>query len=144
MQYVAMITNEGKRRLITFPDCPGCQTVAEPGEDLERVAKEALEGWLEAHLVAGQHPPSPKRVRGDLHVVVPSGLAIKIALRRRRNEMGLTQAQLAKRAGISQPAVSQIEDPDSNLTLETLEKIASALEAEIDIDLRHLVRGGSR
>src|SRR5438128_2026223 len=53
MQYVAVVKKEGNRRLVEFPDCPGCQTFAEAGEDPREVGRDALEGWLEAHLVRG-------------------------------------------------------------------------------------------
>ena len=46
----------------------------------------------------------------------------------RREELGLTQSELAKRIGTSQPFIAKIEsDEASNLSLETLVKIADAL-----------------
>jgi predicted transcriptional regulator len=55
------------------------------------------------------------------------------ALRRRR---GLTQAQLAKRSGVSQPLIAQIESGKlNNLTLKTLARTARALDANLKIDL---------
>jgi len=47
-------------------------------------------------------------------------------LREARLAAGLTQAQVAKRAGISQGAVAQLERPGSNPTLETLDGILRA------------------
>jgi len=44
---------------IDFPDCPGCATFAEANEEPIGVAREALEGWLEAHLDTDQSPPRP-------------------------------------------------------------------------------------
>jgi len=44
-----------------------------------------------------------------------------------RRHLGLSQKELAKRAGISQPALSQIEHSD-NLRSATLEKLARAME----------------
>jgi predicted RNase H-like HicB family nuclease len=46
-------------QVLRFPDCPGCQTFAEPGEDVESVAREALEGWLAVNLEDGKAPPKP-------------------------------------------------------------------------------------
>ena len=55
----------------------------------------------------------------------------------RREELGLTQAQLAKRLGVSQPFIAKIENDDaSNLSLETLIKIAHALESDVEIHFR--------
>lgn len=54
-----------------------------------------------------------------------------------REKLGLTQAELAERIGVSQPFIARIENDDaSNLSLETLIKIVQALEGEIDIKIR--------
>ena len=63
MRYTAVVTKEGKQTLAEFPGCPGCQTFADPGEDIAERAGEALAGWLEAQLVSGQAPPEPKKLR---------------------------------------------------------------------------------
>jgi predicted RNase H-like HicB family nuclease len=60
VQYSALVTKEGKQTLAEFPDCPGCQTFADPGEDIAERAEEALSGWLEAHLASGRAPAAPR------------------------------------------------------------------------------------
>jgi transcriptional regulator with XRE-family HTH domain len=58
----------------------------------------------------------------------------KIASLRKRR--GLTQAALAKRSGVSQPMIAQIESGKlNNLTLKTLARTARALDASLKIDL---------
>src|SRR5579864_1062679 len=58
----------------------------------------------------------------------------KIAALRRR--CGLTQAALAKRSGVSQPMIAQIESGKlNNLTLRTLARTARALGASLRIEL---------
>jgi ribosome-binding protein aMBF1 (putative translation factor) len=141
MQYTAFLTKEGKQTLAEFPGCPGCQTFADPGEDIVERAEEALAGWLEAHLVTGQAPPEPKRVRAkrrgrSIEVSVPVKLAVKLALRWARKRAGLSQAELARRAGLSQPAVARLEDPDHNPTLDTLERVAAALGTRLEVGLK--------
>ena len=49
-----------------------------------------------------------------------------------RDDLGLTQAELAKLAGVSQPAIAQLESPDSNPTIDTLNRVAGAMGAQID------------
>jgi HTH-type transcriptional regulator / antitoxin HipB len=141
MQYTAFLTKEGKQTLAAFPGCPGCQTFADPGEDIAERAEEALTGWLEAQLATGQAPPEPKRVRAKgrgrtIEVSVPAKLAVKLALRWARKRAGLSQAELARRAGLSQPAVARLEDPDHNPTLDTLERVAAALGTRLVVDLK--------
>jgi DNA-binding XRE family transcriptional regulator/predicted RNase H-like HicB family nuclease len=137
MQYYGVVTKEGKNRLVEFPDCPGCQTFAEPKEDIEERAAEALTGWLEANLAAGDAPPEPrKKPRGTaIAVSVPETLAVKLKFRWARHRAELTQAELARRAGVTQPMIAKLEDPDSNPTLETMTKVAAALGKYLDINL---------
>lgn len=44
-----------------------------------------------------------------------------------RKEKGITQKQLGERLGVSQAAIVQFENSNSNLKLETIKKIANAL-----------------
>lgn len=54
-----------------------------------------------------------------------------------REKLGLTQSELARRVGVSQPFIAKIEnDETANLSLETLVKIAEALNAGIDIQIQ--------
>lgn len=54
-----------------------------------------------------------------------------------REKLGLTQAKLAEKIGVSQPFIARLEnDEASNLSLETLVKIAHALNSDIDIKIQ--------
>ena len=139
MHYVVHISREGKHWLAEFPDCPGCQTFAESGDELASAAREALEGWLEAHLVDGQIPPAPRAHRSApsgqkrAEVSVRPGLAAALAIRWARRDAGLTQGQLGERARVSQQQIAKLENPDENPGLETLEKVARALGLELEL-----------
>ncbi|MEM2925532.1 MAG: CBS domain-containing protein [Methanocellales archaeon] len=50
-------------------------------------------------------------------------------LKRRRMELGLTQKELAKLAGVSQPLIARIESGDIDPRLSTIKKIFDALES---------------
>ena len=52
-----------------------------------------------------------------------------------RQKRGMTQSDLAKAIGTRQANVSRLERFDANLTLGTLEKVAQALGANLQIDL---------
>lgn len=49
-------------------------------------------------------------------------------LRERRNELGLTQSELAERADVSQPLIARIEGGDVDPRLSTLRRIVNALQ----------------
>jgi DNA-binding XRE family transcriptional regulator/predicted RNase H-like HicB family nuclease len=141
MEYWARVTPEGDRFLIDFPAAPGCQTFAEANEDVYVVAQEAIEGWLEAHLVEGEAPPKPAAGRPEMPgmmipVHIAPTLGVRLAIRWTRQELGLSQARLAKKVGVSRQQISLIESPDANLTLSTLDKIAGGLGLQVDIELQ--------
>ncbi|MDQ1306887.1 MAG: hypothetical protein QG671_2719 [Actinomycetota bacterium] len=53
------------------------------------------------------------------------------AVRERRLALGLSQAEVAARAGMSQPALSRMEAGGTVPTIPVLERIALALETEL-------------
>ena len=55
-------------------------------------------------------------------------------LRKARLAAGLTQAQVAKRAGVSQGAVAQLERSGANPTVETLDAILRATGQRLRLD----------
>jgi antitoxin HicB len=134
MEYVAKLTTEHGRWLVEFPDCPGCQTFGETKEEAMAMAREALEGWLEAHLEYGDAPPRPAPHRGVAIQVRPR-LDIAIQLRWLREDLQLTQRELATRLGVSQQQIAKLENPDGNPTIGTLEAIASKAGAQFVVRL---------
>jgi DNA-binding XRE family transcriptional regulator len=52
-----------------------------------------------------------------------------------RADRGLSQRELAKRLGVSQPRVVELESGEKNPQIETLVKIAAATELEFAIDI---------
>ena len=66
----------------------------------------------------------------QISVDVPSPSALVQALRQR---LGMSQTQLAKRAGLSQPHVALIEKGKQDLKLRTLERLLKALHSDLVI-----------
>ena len=65
------------------------------------------------------------------------GLRIGVQLTRIRQQRGLSQTQLAARAGMSAPNISRIEkSPSQNLTLGTLVRLARAMDYEPQITFK--------
>ncbi|HXQ36465.1 MAG TPA: helix-turn-helix domain-containing protein [Anaerolineales bacterium] len=54
-----------------------------------------------------------------------------------RQQLGLTQSQLAEIAGVSQPFIAKLESGRAvNIELRTLVRIATALDAQVDARIR--------
>nr|WP_307815176.1 helix-turn-helix domain-containing protein [Streptomyces sp. I4(2020)] len=62
-------------------------------------------------------------------------MALAKAVHDRRTELGLTQTELADRAGLTQAKISRIEGSDTVPTLPLLAKPATALDATLNIAL---------
>jgi predicted RNase H-like HicB family nuclease/DNA-binding XRE family transcriptional regulator len=139
MFYVAYVRQEGRQWLAEFPDAPGCQTFADSEEELLPTAQEALEGWLEAHLVDGEAPPRPKQrhkmLDGAYKVEVPvsASLSAVLCIRWVRQDRDLSQAELAKMVGVSQQQSAKLEDPDGNPTLRTRDQVGRALGLQLHV-----------
>ena len=59
------------------------------------------------------------------------------SLIKRRNQLRISQSQLARTVGTRQPAISRLERGEfNNVTLSTLIKVASALDLDLDISLK--------
>lgn len=63
--------------------------------------------------------------------LVQSASALGRALRDARRRRGLTQQELARRAGVAQPTVSNIERAVSPASLDTLLRLFAALRLEL-------------
>ena len=66
---------------------------------------------------------------------IANGLSIFKQISVIRNYLGMTQSQLANRSKIKQPVLSRIEKGDQNISLTTLERVADALNCDVQIVL---------
>ena len=57
------------------------------------------------------------------------------AIRERRLALGLSQTELAARAGMTQPALSRLEAGDVVPTIPLLERISTALDADLIVEI---------
>ncbi len=57
------------------------------------------------------------------------------AVRQRRLDLGLSQVEVATRAGMTQPALSRLESGGAVPTIPVLERLAVALDADLIVTL---------
>ncbi|WP_372492849.1 helix-turn-helix domain-containing protein [Nocardia sputi] len=91
-----------------------------------------LEDLRERKLAEGYtEPDGVTEARREIRL----SMALAKAVYDRRTELGLTQADLAERAGLTQAKISRIEGSDTVPTLPLLAKLADALDATLNIAL---------
>ena len=76
---------------------------------------------------------TPEREKFDAEV--QAGV-IAHRLKELRKQKNLTQEQLAKIVGINKAGISKIEKGTRNLTIETIIRVAEALGATVNFDIR--------
>jgi len=76
MRYAAIVHREGKHTLAEFPDCEGCQAFTKGKVPIERMAQDALTGWLASYLGI----PDKKRRPGDVPVLADEVLGFARSL----------------------------------------------------------------
>jgi ribosome-binding protein aMBF1 (putative translation factor) len=79
--------------------------------------------------------PGERAEESQAYVEAGHAFALGQAVYDRRTELGLSQAEVARRAGMTQPQISTIEGGGSVPTIPLLTRLAKALEASLTIDL---------
>jgi transcriptional regulator with XRE-family HTH domain len=95
---------------------------------MRKNTKEPFNSWLKRTLT--EDPALAARVEKRL-----AEMRIEQDLIALRQSRGLTQAQLARMLGISQPAVAKMEAEGGNLEIRTLARAAEVLDARLEIRL---------
>lgn len=82
-------------------------------------------------LMAKQSPESQERIAEKVEV-----LRQVIALNLLREELNLSQAELASAMGVKQPTIAKMEQADNDPRLSTLKRYVTALGGELSIDVK--------
>ena len=118
-----------------FPDLPGCQTQANTLDKLKKMAKQAVELYLDDDYDFQCKIPLPKKYKGKrFYVSIASAIAFPIILRKARLAAGLTQQQMAQKLGLkSIGAYQRLETlHQSNPRLNTIYKISEILAMPLE------------
>jgi ribosome-binding protein aMBF1 (putative translation factor) len=93
--------------------------------------------WAELKAQRLDAMTTDERVKHD-RAYAATALAIEVGKRVReaRKAAGLSQRELARRMGTSQAAVDRLEAGGVGATLTTLQRVATALGLEVNVELR--------
>ncbi|MBY4837150.1 MULTISPECIES: helix-turn-helix domain-containing protein [Pantoea] len=81
-------------------------------------------------LMQKQSPESQQRIAKKVEI-----LRQEIALSQLREELNLSQTELARTIGVSQPTLAKMENPGNDPRLSTLKRYVAALGGELRIDV---------
>lgn len=81
-------------------------------------------------LLAKQRPESQKRIAEKTEA-----LRREVILSQLREELNISQTELAQTIGVSQPTLAKMEKPDNDPRLSTLRRYVVALGGELSIDV---------
>ena len=81
-------------------------------------------------LIAQQSAESQYRIAAKVYVIRRI-----VALNQLREELNISQTELAAAMGVKQPTVAKIEQPGNDPRLSTLKRYVSALGGEMSIDV---------
>lgn len=81
-------------------------------------------------LMAQQSPEAQRRVGEKVEEMRQI-----VALTQLREELNMSQSQLAMAMGVKQPTVAKMEQPDNDPRLSTLKRYVAALGGELSIDV---------
>ncbi|ASO09350.1 helix-turn-helix transcriptional regulator [Salmonella enterica subsp. salamae] len=82
-------------------------------------------------LMAKQTPESQQRIAAKVEEMRQT-----IALNRLREELNMSQTEMAAAMGVKQPTVAKMEQADNDPRLSTLKRYVAALGGELSIDVK--------
>lgn len=82
-------------------------------------------------LLAAQSPDSQKRIAKKADALLQ-----EVILSQLRQELNVSQTELARSIGVSQPTLAKIEHPGNDPRLSTLKRYVKALGGEVAIDVK--------
>ena len=133
MVYNCTIEKEGDEFIVQFPDMPNIVTCGFSRDEALAMAKEALDGCLEADISQGSIIPRPSFKEGN-PITVANHIAVAMQLREIRGNQ--SQTDVAKKLGLSYQAYQRLENPrKSNPTIKTLERIAHVFGLELNVQI---------
>jgi len=133
MVYYCTIEKEGKEYIAQFPDMPNVVTCGFSKDEALAMAKEAINGCIEADVSRGSVIPKPSFKKG-YPIMIANHITVAMQLRELRGEQ--SQTDIAKKLGLSYQAYQRLENPQkSNPTIKTLERIAYIFGRKLDVQI---------
>jgi antitoxin HicB len=121
---------------VSFPDVPEALTWGDDEAEASELAEDCLVTALNCYVRAGRPLPKPGPARGRPMIAVPPLVAMKLALYRAMREQGVSEAELARRLGVSEKVVAALLHLKRRSYLGQLERALAALGVPLEVTVR--------
>lgn len=117
---------------VSFPDLPGCLTFGETREEAERMAADALSGYLMSVIDRGLKFKEPSSIKGAVMIEPAPSVSFALWLRAKRKASGMTLTDVADRLGVKYQVYQKLENPETaNPTLKTMKRLEKVFGEEL-------------
>jgi antitoxin HicB len=127
---------DGSAVNVSFPDVPGALTWGDDETEALELAQDCLVTALYGYTRDGEPIPRPGPGRGRPLIAVPPVVAAKVALYTAMRERGISEAELARRLGVTQRILQSILHLKRRAYIGHLERALAQLGVQLEVSVR--------
>jgi antitoxin HicB len=127
---------DGSAINVSFPDVPGVLTWGDDEAEALALAEDCLVTALYGCVRDAEAIPRPGPARGRPMIPVPPLVAAKLALYSAMREQGMSEAELARRLGVTQEVVQSILHLKRGIHIGHLERALTQLGVQLEVTVK--------
>jgi antitoxin HicB len=127
---------DGSAINVSFPDVPGALTWGDDQAEALELAEDCLVTALYGYVRDVEPIPRPGPAKGRPMIPVPALVAAKLALYTAMREQGMSEAELARRLGVTQKVVQSILHLKRRAHIAHLERALAQLGVHLEVTVR--------
>jgi antitoxin HicB len=121
---------------VSFPGVPGALSWGDDEAEALELAQDCLVTALYGYVRDGEAIPKPGPAKGRPMISVPPLVAAKLALYTAMRERSLSEAELARRLGVTQKAVQSILHLKRRTHVAHLERALALLGVQLEVSVK--------
>lgn len=132
MQYPVILQLDPPGYFVQFPDIPEALTCGKDREDALDLALDAVVTAFEFYFEDRRAIPLPSPIADDF-VTIPASVTAKVLLLNEVVKQGVSNVELARRAGIRPQEVTRLFDLRHSTKIDTIQKALAALGKRLEV-----------
>lgn len=132
MRYPCVVEKDGDGFFVRFPDIPEALTQGDTREEALEMARDALVTAFEFYFEDNRQVPAPSAEGVDF-ILVPASVAAKVILLNTMLDQGVSNAELARRMGVTPPVAQRVVTLGHTTKIDTIEAALNALGKQLEL-----------